>query len=52
MTIGIVMSSICDFVYPFKNMFSAFLERLSSLGLLEQCIELFSARQEHVLCPM
>lgn len=51
-TIGIIMSFACDLVHPFKNMFSVFLERHFSLGLLEQCIEMFSARQEHALWPM
>lgn len=48
-TIGIIVSFICDLVHPFKNMLSAFLETHFSLGLIEQCIEMFSAGQESAL---
>ena len=48
-TIGISMSFTCDLVQPLENMFSAFLGRCFSLDLLEQCIEMVSAGQEHVL---
>lgn len=51
-TIGITISFSCELVHPLKNMFSAFLERHFSLGLLEQCIEMFSGGQEHVLWHM